>query len=101
MVLLPGCLVLAYSSKCFSSAIFLLPTGQCDVLEMRKRENTCIKVLVMDWYLGRSHTEKVCFQQFLVWWFMMNQTEIMTWTLRVTPGKISYTVPSCVVIFCP
>lgn len=40
MVPLSGCLALGYSSKCFSSPIFLLPTAQCDiVLEIRERED--------------------------------------------------------------
>lgn len=47
MVPLPGCLVLVYSSKCFSSAVFLIPTVQCGIaLEIREREDTSIKVFV-------------------------------------------------------
>lgn len=47
MVPLSGYLVLGYSSKCLSSAIFLLLTAQCDtVLKIRERENADIKAFV-------------------------------------------------------
>lgn len=44
---LSGCLVLVYSSKRFSSAIFLLLTAQCDIgLKIKERENADMKVFV-------------------------------------------------------